>query len=181
VSKLRELIDKANGLWAPQERPFASSAPVIGPVIVAMRRVLNWMSAKWYVRPILEQQIAFNSAIVQIINELSSSIDSQEQELTQIRDRLAAVLSRLEQEHERTSNIESSLLNQVREAEDLTILNDRVTVSLTRDLAGLRRCLGRLSETAPGEPSPVVEGLAGLENALDTSKEVAEKDADRLL
>lgn len=45
------------------EQPFRSRVPVLGPVIAAVRSLWNAISTKWYVRPLLQQQSAFNAAV----------------------------------------------------------------------------------------------------------------------
>jgi len=41
----------------------------MGPVIVAVRNAWNWMSAKWYVRPIVQQLVGFNALVVRAFTE----------------------------------------------------------------------------------------------------------------
>ena len=53
-----------------REPRFQSVAPLVGPVIVAVRRFWNWMSAKWYVRGWMTQQAAFNAQTVEAVEEL---------------------------------------------------------------------------------------------------------------
>jgi hypothetical protein len=52
------------------ERPFVSNVPIVGPWIVRLRVVWNWMSTTWYVRPLIEQQNAFNAAVVDSLGDL---------------------------------------------------------------------------------------------------------------
>lgn len=59
------------------EPQFTSSLPTIGPVLVRVRRAWNWMSTKWYVRPIVEQQNAFNETVVDAIAELGDALKDQ--------------------------------------------------------------------------------------------------------
>ena len=59
--------------WIVREVPFASNMPVFGPVIVAVRRAWNWMSTKWYVRPILQQIVGFNALVVRALNESAAA------------------------------------------------------------------------------------------------------------
>lgn len=42
------------------ERPFTSNTPIIGPLIVWLRTAWNNVAARWYVRPLLQQQNTFN-------------------------------------------------------------------------------------------------------------------------
>ena len=52
------ILTATPGLWEPA---FQSSAPVIGRLIVMVRRAWNWMLTKWYVRPILWQLKPYQS------------------------------------------------------------------------------------------------------------------------
>ncbi len=53
------------------ESRFASSTPIIGPLIVAARRAWNWMSTKWYVLPIIRQQSELNARQITLLSELA--------------------------------------------------------------------------------------------------------------
>lgn len=46
--------------WQVQERPFTSRVPIVGPLVARFREMWNSVSAKWYVRPMLEQQNEIN-------------------------------------------------------------------------------------------------------------------------
>lgn len=67
------LLAELEARWLVREVPFTSNVPVIGPVIVAVRKAWNWMSAKWYVRAILEQQVTFNALIVRVLVDTTTS------------------------------------------------------------------------------------------------------------
>lgn len=67
--RLRELESRA---WV-RETEFQSHAPVIGRLIVAVRNLWNWMSTKWYVLPMLQQQNNFNMSIVLTLRDLWDS------------------------------------------------------------------------------------------------------------
>jgi len=53
------------------EPSFSSSVPLVGPIIVRFRELWNWVSTKWYVRPVIQQQSEFNMLIVDSLRELS--------------------------------------------------------------------------------------------------------------
>ncbi len=44
--------------------PFRVRSSVLGKLIVALRNFWNWMSTKWYVRGLLQQQVEFNALVV---------------------------------------------------------------------------------------------------------------------
>ncbi len=56
------------------ERPFTSTVPIIGPLIVRFRSLWNSMATKWYARPLIEQQNEFNTLLVQRIGDLEGLV-----------------------------------------------------------------------------------------------------------
>ena len=64
--RLRDLESRA---WV-HEAAFQSQAPIIARLIVTARTLWNWMSTKWYVLPMLQQQNSFNVAAAQMIRDL---------------------------------------------------------------------------------------------------------------
>ncbi|MBN2006002.1 MAG: hypothetical protein JXA21_21770 [Anaerolineae bacterium] len=63
-------LAELNVRWAVREVPFASGVPVLGGLIVALRNFWNWMSTKWYVRGLLQQQVEFNALVVRAFNQM---------------------------------------------------------------------------------------------------------------
>jgi hypothetical protein len=78
-----------------REPDFVSQAPVIGPVIVAVRRFWNWMSTKWYLRPIIRQQTAVNLQAGYLISELVQWRELDAQRLGELEARVAELEQRL--------------------------------------------------------------------------------------
>jgi hypothetical protein len=101
------------------EPGFSSALPAVGPVLVRLRRAWNWMSTKWYVRPIVQQQNAFNETIADAIFDLHGLHAT-------ARDQLAAVEHKLET------------------WEGAAVEAERASVGLTRDLARLEVRLQRI-------------------------------------
>jgi hypothetical protein len=66
------LSDELLALWEVEEQPFTSSVPIVGPVISAFRNLWSSVATKWYVRPMLRQQVQFNGAVVRALTALSS-------------------------------------------------------------------------------------------------------------
>jgi hypothetical protein len=66
-------LAQLNARWAVHEVPFVSRTPVLGPLVVAVRNFWNWMSTKWYVRAILQQQVGFNAAVVRALSESTAA------------------------------------------------------------------------------------------------------------
>lgn len=75
--KLAGLSAQLNLLRTPQPRRLSSRIPLIGPLIVAFRRLCSWAATDWYVRPIMEQQNRFNEQVVRSLGELAGVISAQ--------------------------------------------------------------------------------------------------------
>jgi hypothetical protein len=67
---LEPILAQLNRSWMIHEQPFVSNVPVVGPLIVAVRDFWNWMSTKWYVGAMFQQQINFNALTVQAVREI---------------------------------------------------------------------------------------------------------------
>jgi hypothetical protein len=67
---LQEAVAELVARGELHEPDFTSDTPVIGPAIVAIRRLWNWMSTKWYVRPILREQSQANVRAAWVISDL---------------------------------------------------------------------------------------------------------------
>src|SRR5713226_3524037 len=63
-------LERLHARRSVREPPFRSSAWLIGPAIVRFRQVWNWMSTEWYVRPLVEQQNAFNAEVVEALRQI---------------------------------------------------------------------------------------------------------------
>jgi hypothetical protein len=66
ISSVRDAADLAS---VSAHLPLQSNVPVIGPLIVLVQRVLR-LGLRWYINPIVEQQNAFNDAVVRALTEL---------------------------------------------------------------------------------------------------------------
>jgi hypothetical protein len=64
------LVAELETLWEVRERPFTSQVPLLGRWIVALRNSWNSVATKWYVRPLLSQQVRFNGAVVRALLQL---------------------------------------------------------------------------------------------------------------
>ena len=60
--------------WRVRERPFTSSKPLVGRLIAALRRRLNNLSTRWYVQPILQQQVDYNASVARTLREMSRQL-----------------------------------------------------------------------------------------------------------
>ena len=84
------------------EQPFASPTPLVGPLIAAFRSAWNNVATRWYVQPLLQQQIEFNQATAQAVAALARAVDAQQtvtqaaaalagQKIAALEERLAAL------------------------------------------------------------------------------------------
>ncbi|MBN1138388.1 MAG: hypothetical protein JXM73_17500 [Anaerolineae bacterium] len=92
---LRESLAELIGRGYLHEPDFRSQAPVIGPVIVAVRRLWNWMSTKWYVRPIMWQQSEVNARTARTISDLAQWHELDSRRLGQLEARVTELEERL--------------------------------------------------------------------------------------
>ncbi len=60
--------------WEIKEQPFRSDVPVLGKGIAAFREAWNNVATRWYVQPMLQQQVAFNQGAVDIIRQMLDSL-----------------------------------------------------------------------------------------------------------
>ncbi len=70
--KVALTLSELESHWMIREQPFVSHVPILGPLIVAVRNLWNWMSTKWYVQPLLQQQVGFNALTVRALQEVSA-------------------------------------------------------------------------------------------------------------
>ncbi len=100
--QIQRRLHQAREKWRVQEAPFTSKVPVVGPLIAAFRTAWNNVSAKWYVRRILQQQNEYNYVVYQVLEELVRQMQPQGQvydgirsDLGQLRERLSEMELRL--------------------------------------------------------------------------------------
>ena len=109
-----------------EERPFSSSVPLFGPLIVWIRRAWNSVAAKWVIRPLIRQQNEFNALIVQQMSNFESQIFEQVIE----QDREQTVLIREMGE----LNVQLNQMNRVLEAIDERLAGLEEGVSVDGEL-----------------------------------------------
>jgi hypothetical protein len=86
---LRESLAELIGRSYLREPDFSSDVPLLGPVIVAVRRLWNWISTKWYVRPILSQQSEINARTARTLSDLAQWHEIDARRLEQLESRVA--------------------------------------------------------------------------------------------
>ena len=113
---LERLRAELHSRWEIKEQPFRSDAPLVGKGIVAFRQAWNNISTRWYVLPLLHQQMDFNSSVANSVTaqmgttqQLLKSIDAQQRDIAQgMRevDTLALAVTRLQQRIEELEKLD---------------------------------------------------------------------------
>jgi hypothetical protein len=95
------------------EQPFSSEIPILGPIIVWFRTMWNSVAAKWYVRPLLEQQNNFNRLIVERVRDIEAYAydlsTEQDRDLSRLRHDVAALHLQLTQLNQQLAEINDHL------------------------------------------------------------------------
>lgn len=65
-------LQQLQALAELHEQPFHSDVPVIGGLIAWFRSAWNGIATKWYVRPMMAQQTAYNRALVDYLGQLDA-------------------------------------------------------------------------------------------------------------
>jgi hypothetical protein len=102
ISRQTERMAVVQQRWLVEEKPFSSRLPFVA----AIRERINSLSTKWYVKPILAQQVEYNAAVSRALEDLGTVVTGKV-----IADDLesAALASRLANLEERLDRIEGLL------------------------------------------------------------------------
>jgi len=102
AARLIEHVAEVKTGWLVEEKPFRSHLPFVA----SLRERFNSLSTKWYVKPILAQQVEYNAAVSRTLEDLGNMVTG-----TLVADDLAAatLASRLTTLEERLSRIEDLL------------------------------------------------------------------------
>jgi len=74
-----------------REHKFTSGAPIVGPLIQAVRRGIYGLAAKWGILSVINQQNQINALIAQRLQEYEERLIDQDRDLAQIARILAEV------------------------------------------------------------------------------------------
>ena len=74
-----------------QEPMAISPRPVIGRALVFFRKAMFHLIFKWYMRPVLEQQNAFNQTASRLVSDLVQSQERLARQLREMEARLATI------------------------------------------------------------------------------------------
>jgi hypothetical protein len=88
--KLAELTSKE----FIQEPMAVSPRPVIGRALVFVRKAVFHLFFKWYMRPVLEQQNAFNQTAARLVQDLVQAQERLARQVREMEARLAALEKR---------------------------------------------------------------------------------------
>jgi hypothetical protein len=78
-----------------RETQFSSGLPLLGPLVVAVRRFWNGISTRWYVLPILRQQSEINARTARVISDLAQWHELDTRRLHQLESKVAELEARL--------------------------------------------------------------------------------------
>lgn len=92
-----------------REHPFASEAPLIGPLIARFREAWNSVAAKWYVRPLLHQQNLFNRMVAERLYDQELRLVEQDREQVALTHDLTELTVQLAQANRLLSSIDRRL------------------------------------------------------------------------
>ena len=70
-----ELLVTLAGTWQVRSRPFTSKIPLIGPLVVAVRRAWYNMAARWQDELRFEQQNRFNQTVYEVLVQQQQAIE----------------------------------------------------------------------------------------------------------
>jgi len=90
--KTREFVD---------EPAAVSPRPVIGPLLVFLKKAGFHLFVKWWTRPVLQQQNAYNHLASSLIQDLAGSIQDLQRRLDTLAGRLDALEQGVEESAER--------------------------------------------------------------------------------
>jgi hypothetical protein len=72
---LDQLIDQLQRQTTMTEIAFTSSAPVIGPLLVALRRAAYNLSARWALKYYAQQQLEFQRTLLGLLRQMQHELN----------------------------------------------------------------------------------------------------------
>lgn len=170
---LRASLDQVGQTWQVRDQPFTSRIPLIGRLIVLFRELWNRVSTKWYVLPILHQQVTFNQAVYRCLGQLYEYLSTSTLGLVRrmdlffqvLEEKQLALATRWEELLDNLSH-QASLISEAREA----IVNlqqkdqTQAVASLGNELAQTREALASLHKDQ-------IQAIAALGNDLAQTRE----------
>jgi hypothetical protein len=142
-----------------REHPFHSNVPLLGPLIAWFRECWNSVSTRWYVRALIEQQNAFNAAVV-------AHLRTYEDRLLNLQAQID-VLKQTTDSEGLNLQAQIDVLKQTTDSEGWLIQQDRQQTALIHDLAELTTQLALKSRAL----SDLEQRLAHLEGTQPPGQE----------
>jgi hypothetical protein len=109
ISKSEADTASERNRWELEERPFTSTVPIFGGLIVAIRNVWNSVAAKWYVRPLIEQQNQYNRLFAELIDHFNRQLVDDARENSEISHDIAELTTLLTSINENLASLEERL------------------------------------------------------------------------
>ena len=88
-TQLGQSVKELRERWEIKPQPFRSHTPIVGPLIVLFRRLWNNVSTRWYVDPILQQQVEFNGSVMRALQQMEMLLRSFHEDLPYMREERA--------------------------------------------------------------------------------------------
>ncbi|RMG95926.1 MAG: hypothetical protein D6706_11145 [Chloroflexi bacterium] len=104
-----EELNKLLEMVIVQERPFTSSIPLIGGLIVRFRTAWNNIATRWYMLPILEQQNRVNQLLARSLQDIDARLIAQDREQSMAAQDLAQIVTQIKQMNALLTRIEQRL------------------------------------------------------------------------
>lgn len=101
VEQLEKQLTEVKTSWKVEEKPFRSGLPLVA----TLREKFNSISTKWYVRPILQQQVDYNGAVARSLETLGQLVAGRDTSRDIQYVALASRLTTLEERLERIENL----------------------------------------------------------------------------
>ncbi len=92
-----------------RERPFVSTVPVVGPLIVWVRTTWNNVAARWYVLGMVQQQNEFNDLVVTQLYETETRLIDQDGDQSALVQAVAELTLQVIQLKRRVATLESAV------------------------------------------------------------------------
>lgn len=97
--RLRELGESMNTLHMLPEHRFASSIPVLGPLVARFRELWLSVAARWYVFPVIQQQSTLNAQIIRSFGETANQLESVQSQFRDLRHRYEILRDRMDKQY----------------------------------------------------------------------------------
>lgn len=107
IERLEQQLVEVKKGWKVQEKPFRSALPFVA----TLREKFNSISTKWYVRPLLQQQVDYNGAVARALETLGQLSGGRDAASDMQYTVLAARLTTLEERLERIEALLERIVN----------------------------------------------------------------------